>query len=359
MKLLDWYIIKKFLSTFFFMIGAFCVIAVVFDLSENVDDLMANAAPLDEIIVDYYLNFCLFFGNMLSSFIVFLTIILFTSRLAQQTEFVAMLSGGVSFNRLMRPYFIASTFLVLLSLLIAHILLPEANKTKVDFEFKYIHTRFLISDQHMYREIEPGTIAYFRSITADRNVGYKFALENWEDGRLVRKIMSAKANYSDSTGMWKLTTVKVRDIHPDGTEAIRIESTIDTTLDMHFSDFAQRSEIISTMGYSELNDYIQSEKQGGSGNVAFIEIEKYSRTSNAFAIYVLTLIGVSLASRKVRGGTGLHLFFAVVIGLTYVFCLKMTTVAATTVGLPAYIAVWVPNVLFSILGLFIYVRDPK
>jgi lipopolysaccharide export system permease protein len=156
-----------------------------------------------------------------------------------------------------------------------------------------------------------------------------------------------------------LNSARIRDFYPDGTEDVRIVGLLDTTLNMKFSDFAQRNEIVSTMGYTELNNYIQEEKQRGSGNVAFIEIEKYSRTSNAFAIYILTLIGVSIASRKVRGGTGLHLFFAVVIGLTYIFFLKMTTVAATTIGLPAYIAVWVPNFLFAILGGIIFFRAPK
>ncbi|MCH2199072.1 MAG: LptF/LptG family permease [Flavobacteriales bacterium] len=359
MKLLDWYIIKKFLSTFFFMIVVFCVIAIVFDLSENIDDLITNGAPLGEVLIDYYLNFCFFFGNMLSAFIVFLTIILVTSNLAQKTEFIAMLSGGVSFNRLLRPYFIASTFLVVLSLLIAHVILPEANKTKVDFEFKYINIKFHISDHDMYREISPGNIAYFRSITAERNVGYKFALENWENGRLVRKLMASKAKYVEDTGRWLITNVRIRDIHPDGTEDLTIVNQIDTALAMQISDFGARSEIVSTMGYGELTDYIEEEKLKGSGNVAYIEIEKYSRTSNAFAIYVLTLIGVVVASRKVRGGTGLHLFMAVIIGVTYIFALKMTTVAATNVGLSANIAVWVPNVMFFALGIFLYTRAQK
>ncbi|MFT4778331.1 MAG: lipopolysaccharide export system permease protein [Flavobacteriales bacterium] len=358
MKKIDWYIIKKFLGAFFFMIAAFCVIAVVFDLSENVDDLITNHAPFYEIIVDYYLNFCLHFGNMLSAFIVFIAIILITSGLAQRSEIIAMLSGGVSFNRLLRPFFIASTFLVILSLLIAHILLPEANKVKVDFEFTYIHTRFHISDQHLYREIEPGTIAYFRSITAEREVGYKFALENWEDGRMTRKIMASKAK-SLGDNKWKITNARIRDIYQDGTENVRLVGELDTVLNMAIEDFGQRSEIISTMNYHELNDYIAEVERKGSGNMAFVEIEKYSRTSNAFAIYVLTLIGVSIAARKVRGGTGVHLFFAIIIGLTYIFTMKIMTVAATNAGLAASIAVWVPNVLFFILGLIIYARAPK
>lgn len=359
MKKLDWYIIRKFLTSFFYMIGAFCVIAVVFDLSENIDDLMVNKAPLNEIIFDYYVNFCFHFGNMLSAFIVFLAIILVTSGLAQRSEFIAMLSGGVSFSRLLRPYFIASTFLVLLSLLIAHVILPEANKTKVDFTFSYIHTKFHISDQNMYREISPGEIAYFRTITAERNVGYKFALENWENGELKRKLLAAKASYNEAEDRWTITAAKIREFLPDGSQRLTHHTLIDTTLTMKIADFGQRAEIISTLNYRELTDYIESERLRGSGNVAFIEIEKYSRTSNAFAIYVLTLIGVSIASRKVRGGTGLHLFLAVLIGLTYVFAMKMTTVAATNIGLPAAAAVWVPNILFAILGVVIYIRAPK
>lgn len=360
MKILDWYIIRKFLGTFFFMIGAFCIIAVVFDVSENIEDFIKSDAPFSAIIIDYYLNFCLHFGNLLSSFIVFLTIILFTSRLAQNTEFVAILSGGVSFFRILRPYFIASTFLVLLSLLLAHVILPIANKNKVEFEFTYTKPTYLIADQHMYREIEPGIIAYFKSITAERKVGYKFALEQWDkEGRLQSKLMASKAQFMEEDGFWRVTDGKIRTIHDDGTEELREFAELDTVLKMSIADFGQRKEIIGTLNRQELANYIEEERNRGSGNVAFLEIEKYSRTSNAFAIYVLTLIGVSIAARKVRGGTGLHLFLAVVVGLTYVFAQKLTTVAATNVGLPAIIAVWVPNIIFLFLGVYIYIRAPK
>jgi lipopolysaccharide export system permease protein len=270
-----------------------------------------------------------------------------------------MLSGGVSFNRLLRPYFIAATFLVGLFLLLAHVILPEANKTRVDFVFNYIHTKFHISDQNMYREIAPGEIAYFRTITVERNVGYKFALENWEEGQLKRKITAAKARYDEERGHWVLSAAKVRDFHPDGSQKLTLREEIDTVLTMQISDFGQRAEVVSTLNYSELTEYIERERLRGSGNVAFIEIEKYSRTSNAFAIYVLTLIGVSVASRKVRGGTGLHLFFAVLIAVTYIFALKMATVAATNVGLPAAVAVWVPNMIYTVIGVVIFFRAQK
>lgn len=359
MKKLDWYIVKKFLGTFFFMIAAFCVIAVVFDVSENIEDLLNSEAPFSAILIDYYLNFCLFFGNLLSSFIIFLTIILFTSRMAQNTEIVAMLSGGISFSRVMRPYFIASTFLVVVSLILAHIVLPIANRNKVDFEFTYINPTYKISDQNMYREIEPGKIAYFRQITAERQVGYKFSIEHWEDSVLISKTNSSKARWLEDEGVWKLTDGKTRTFNPDGTESFVQFIELDTVLNMRIEDFGQRKEILSTLNYRGLKDYIAEADAKGFGNVAMMEIELYSRTSNAFAIYVLTLIGVSIAARKVRGGTGLHLFLAVLVGFAYVFCQKLTTVAATNVGLPAIIAVWVPNVMFLILGVVIYIKAPK
>ena len=359
MKKLDWYIVRKFLGTFFFMIAAFCVIAVVFDVSENIEDLVNSEAPLSAILVDYYLNFCLFFGNLLSSFIIFLTIILFTSRLAQNTEIVAMLSGGISFARVMRPYFIASTFLVLGSLLLAHVILPMANRNKVDFEFTYINPTYRISDQNMFREIEPGKIAYFRQITAERHVGYKFSLEHWEDSVLVSKTNSSKAKWMEEEQVWRLTDGKTRVFHPDGTESFTQFVELDTAINMKIADFGQRKEILSTLNYRGLKNYIAEADAKGYGNIAMMEIELYSRTSNAFAIYVLTLIGVSIAARKVRGGTGLHLFLAVLVGFAYVFCQKLTTVAATNVGFPAMLAVWVPNAIFLVLGIWIYIKAPK
>jgi lipopolysaccharide export system permease protein len=182
MRLLDRYIIRQFLGTFAFMIGVFCVIAVVFDVAENIDDLIHSEASLWRILTDYYLNFCLNLGNTLSAFIVFLTIIWFTSRLAQRSEIIATLAAGVSLGRLMRPYMVAATLLVAGSLLLSHVILPHANSTKVDFEFEFIHKDFYIAEQNMYREVAPGTMVYFRSMAPMRSVGYRFVMDCWVGG---------------------------------------------------------------------------------------------------------------------------------------------------------------------------------
>ena len=365
---LDRYIIQKFLTTFFFMVGIFCVIAVVFDLMENVGRLLANDAPLGGTIM-YYLSFCFHFGNLLSGFIVFLTIIWFTSRLAQQTEIVAMLSSGMSFGRLMRPYFMAATVLVVMSLVISHIILPKANERKVDFEVQHVHVNFHISDQHMYREIAPGTVVYFRSITVDRNTGYRFQLERWsESGRLEQRILAAKATWNTEDSTWRLINARIRDIEPDGKERLNYLTRLDTALSMRISDFGQRSALVSTMSTPELSGHIEREAQRGAP-VNLLKLEKHARTSSPFSIYVLTLIGVGIASRKLRGGMGYHLFLAVVIGFFFVFTSKIITVYAASMILSAdslissdqwlLLAAWLPNALFAILGGLIVWKAPK
>jgi lipopolysaccharide export system permease protein len=365
---LDRYIIRKFLTTFLFMVGIFCVVAVVFDLMENIGRLLSNEAPVWGTVL-YYLSFCFHFGNLLSGFIVFLTIIWFTSRLAQQTEIVAMLSSGMSFWRLMRPYGMAATVLVAFSLLVSHFILPKANERKVEYEVQYVHVSFRISDQHMYREIAPGTVAYFRSITVDRNTGYRFQLERWsEDGRLEQRILAAKATWIPEDSTWRLVNARVREIATDGQEKLRYLTRLDTALSMRISDFGQRSALVSTMTTPNLSKHINREAQRGAP-VAMLKLEEHGRTAHPFSIYVLTLIGVGISSRKLRGGMGLHLFLAVLIGFLFVFTSKIITVYSASVVLPVdsiisteqwlLFAAWLPNILFSLLGGLICWKAPK
>ncbi|MEY3398632.1 MAG: hypothetical protein RL220_1226 [Bacteroidota bacterium] len=359
MKILDLYIIRKFLGTFFFMIGAFMVIAVVFDISENVDDLIKSQASFGEIVVDYYLNFCFYFANLLSSFIIFLTIIWFTSQLAQRSEIVAVLSGGVSFRRFIQPYFIAASILVAMSLLLSHYIVPHANRGKYDFEITYLKGALTLGDKNLHREISPGTIAYFRDMNLEKNIGYHFSLERWENNALTWKLVSQSAVWHPDSGMWTINRPQIREFLPDGTERLRIQEKLDTIIDLTPEDFAPRSEIVAAMTWNELNEFAEEQRRNGSGRIAFIEIEKYSRTSNAFSIFVLTLIGVSISARKTRGGTGVHLLIAVVVGFLFVFISRITTVAATNVGFPASLAVWVPNFLFIFVGLYFYRKAQK
>ena len=327
MRILDRYIIRHFLSTFFLMVALFCVVAVVFDVAENLERLIDNDAPWGLVFGEYYLSFCLALGNMLSAFIVFLTILLFTSRLAQRSEIIAVLAGGISFQRLMRPYLLASTLLVIGSLVLAHFILPASNQRKLDFEVEYIHKEFHIAEQHLYRELAPGTIVYMRSINAGRQVGYRFVLEQWEGDRLREKWMASKARWIEEEQTWRVSNLRKRWWDADGEHFEKV-AVLDTALAMSIDDFGQRNEAMSTLGRRELKEAIAREKARGSGGERLLQLERHTRTSNAFAIYVMTLIGVSVASRRQRGGTGIHLLIGVVIGFVYVFSAKLTSVSA-------------------------------
>ncbi|MFN8775889.1 MAG: LptF/LptG family permease [Flavobacteriales bacterium] len=357
--ILDRYIIRKFLGTFFFMIIAFVVIAVVFDVSENIDDLVMTTAPWYKIITHYYLNFAFHFANLLSSFIVFLTIIWITSKLAQRSEIVAMLSGGISYNRILRPYFISAFILVCLSLFLNHYVVPRTNRTKYDFEVQYLKGAHTVQDQNIHREIEPGTIAYFYKFNPGTMSGSNFSLEKWDRGRLTWKLLSSGATFVPETGRWSISQATIREFHPDGSETLIRKAQFDTILNLDVEDFGLRSEIVSSMGWSELNAFIEDQRLSGSGRVAQFEIEKYNRTAGPFAIFILTIIAVSIASRKSRGGTGLHLLVAVVIGFVFVFVSRLTAVSAMNLGFAAWIAVWVPNVIFLLVGLWLFSRAQK
>ncbi len=341
------------------MIGAFMVIAIVFDISENIDELVKSKASFFKISVDYYLNFCFYFGTLLSSFIVFLTIIWFTSKLAQQSEVIAMLSGGVSYSRFVRPYFIAAGILVALLLFLTHVVVPNANRVKYNFEVEYMKDPLTVAERNVHREIEPGVIAYFFAFHPETNSGDNFSLETWKEGKLTKKIIASSAQYEKEKNSWSINGATIRIFHEDGSEDLIQRAKMDTVLNMDDQDFGLRAEISGAMSWSELNEFIDEQKLGGSGRVAQFEIEKYNRTAGPFSIFVLTLIGVSIASRKQRGGTGLHLMLAVIIGFVFVFISRMTTVSAMNLGFSASLAVWIPNIIFLFVGIYLYSKAQK
>jgi lipopolysaccharide export system permease protein len=377
LKTFDRYIIKKFLGTFLLILVLIMAIAVVFDVSEKTEDFATMTATWKEIVVDYYANFILYYSNLFSGLLIFIAVLLFTSKLAGRTEVIATLSSGVSFPRFLRPYFITATFLTILALYMNHEVLPRANRTRLAFEKAHVWSTFTIKDHHLLREIAPGTIAYFESYDAPERTGFRFSLERWEDGALRSKMICDRATYDTLSGKWTLHDWQVRDIAPpaaphlegvspeglspaaDLTERIRRGQEMDTLIPLRPQDLGQRSETAKALGRVELDAYIAAEKASGGGRVAYYEVEKHQRTSYPFATYVFTLLGVSIASRKVRGGTGVHLALGVIMVLLYVFGMQLTTVAATNANFNPLIAVWIPNMIFSVVGAWIYWKAPK
>lgn len=358
LKILDRYIIRQFLGTFFFILMVIMAIAVVFDISEKTEDFAGMTATAREIIVDYYFNFILYYSNLFSGLFIFISVLLFTSRLAHRTEVIAMLSSGVSFPRVMQPYFVAATFLTALSLIVNHMVLPAANKVRLAFEEEHIRATFFVDAKNIHREITPGTIAYMESYNVGQITGYRFSLSHWENEELTRKLTADRATYDSVQGVWHVYDYVLRDMTTNPEVLIR-GNELDTMINLKPSDLGQRWETAMAMGWTELNEYINAKKAQGDGSTVSYQIEKHQRTAYPFATYVFTLIGVSIASRKVRGGTGLHLALGVGLILVYVFSMRLMAVAATNAGMDPLLAVWTPNIIFAIVGVWIYRNAPK
>jgi lipopolysaccharide export system permease protein len=356
LKILDRYIIRKFLSTFFFMMGIIMLLAMIFDLSERLQEFIEKEAPISAIIFEYYLNFIIYYGNLFSALIVFISVIWFTAKLAQNTEIIPMINSGRPFHRILRPYMIAATLLTILSLVLNHFALPLANKKRLDFEEKYYRVRLAVDNYHA--DFPNGESVYFRYYNSD--VGYiqDFFLEQWSKDKKLEKFVSAKNAVYQGDFKWKLEDYFVREL---GQRSDRIShgKELDTVLNFDLSEFAQRDNIVQTMNFSELKSFIQKERLKGNENLPIFEIEMYQRTSYPFATYVLTLIGVAVSSRKSRGGIGVHIAKGLAIVFIYIFAMQVTSVAAIKVGFPALLAVWIPNALFGIIGLILYRLAPK
>jgi len=353
MRILDWYIIRRFLGTFFFILLLLMSIAVIFDVSEKIDDFVANAAPVGAILVDYYLNFVAYYGILFSPLIIFIAVILFTSKMAQDVEVVAIISAGISFNRFLLPYFIGATILAMGALYLNHFVLPKANYDRLAFEEDYIRNPFKLHEKNVHREISPGMFVYFEGFSYTSNIANEFCIEVWDNDRMLSKMTALTAEYNPETDRWLMKKVISREFKGQMQQLNEL-SEMDTTFPFKPKDFAQRLNVSSTMNYAELTEYIKNEELKGSNKVVFYEIEKHQRTSYPFATYVLTLIGVSLASRKSRGGIGVHLVLGLVTVMIYIFAMKISTVAATNAGLDPLIAVWVPNFVFAGLALVLY-----
>ena len=357
-KILDLYIIKKFLGTFLFAIGLIVCIAVVFDISEKVDDFIERHAPLKAIAFDYYLNFIPYFANLFSPLFVFISVIFFTSKMAVQTEIIAILNSGISFNRFLRPYIISATVIAIASFYLNNLVIPHANLVRLQFENIYIKNPYVYRGRNIHRQIKPGEFVYFESYDNKANTGFMFSLEKFEEGKLVTKLMAYRITWDSLTQKWSIENYTIR--HINGmTEELKKGIRLDTALSIHPSEFNRRMNFIEAMDFSELNTYIKEEKQRGSEVIPFYEVEKYRRTSYPFATFILTLIGVAISSTKVRGGVGLQLGAGILLSFTYIMFMQVSTTFATNGNLPAVVAVWIPNFVYAVIALYLLRKAPK
>lgn len=354
---LDTYIIKKFLGTFFFSIILILSIAVIFDLTEKLDNFFDNNAPLEAIIFDYYLNFIPFYMNMFTPLFTFISVIFFTSKLASNTEIIAMLASGISFRRIMKPYFISATIISIMSFILGGYIIPPSNEKLLEFEDAYIKKFKTNYARNIQMEIEPGVILYIERFEIEQNKGYRFSLEKFEDKILTSRLTAESITW-DSLYQWKITDYLLRNF--DGMrESIVKGTSLDTTIMVQPREFFITAKESAQLNNTQLKEHLDRLKNRGIGSTQAFEDEYYKRFSMPLAAFIMTLMGVSLASRKVRGGIGLHLGIGLALSSIYILFSTLSTSFSVSGAMSPFLAVWLPNFLFLGIGAYLYHTAPK
>ncbi len=356
---IDLYIIRKFISTFFIALILIIGIVIIFDISERIDDFVAKEAPLKAIIFDYYVNFVPYFMNMFSPLFVFITVIFFTSKMAADSEIIAILSCGISFHRMMVPYMFSAALIAAFSLCLNLFVIPDANKTRVEFETQYFKDKTKSVGRNVHYQIAPGEFVYAESFSAWNNTAYRFTLEKIEDNKLVSKISAETAVYDTTKQSWRLKKYFIREYNSDLTDKIRSGRQLDTTIALSVKDFYFNEKTVQTMDYYELNEMIRVQKMRGDANVKMALIEKNTRFAIPFSAFILTIMGVALSSKKRRGGIGWNIGIGIALAFTYILFLKFSEMFVHTDTLSPAVALWLPNIVFAIIAGFLYRIAPK
>jgi len=357
MKLLDKYIIKKLLSTFIFVVLIILAIVVVIDYTEKNDDFMEHNLTLLDIL-PYYGAFIPWIANLITPITIFIATVFVTSKLAGHTEIIAMLAGGMSFRRFMVPYFIGASIIAVASFFLNSYIIPKANKTRIAFEAAYVQKPFYYSDRDIHIKIAPETYAYMESYNNQRDVGYRFTLEKIEDQQLTEKLSARRIEWDSAKSNWTIKDWKLREI--DGfKELVSSGKVMDTVLNITPDDFESDKGLQETFTMTELNKYISLLRERGADNVKVYLIERYIRFMSPFAAIILVFIGVVVSSRKTRGGTGFQIALGFVIAFIFIIFFIMSKAIAENSNINPILAVWIPNIVFSLIGLILYKFTPR
>jgi len=361
LKILDRYIIRKYLGTFLFTMAIFTLIAVVIDFSDKVEDFIEEQVPLSEMLFDYYLNFCLFMIGQLIPLYALISVIFFTSRLASNSEMISILNAGVSFGRILRPYLISAGLIAGFHFIANHYLIPDGNKSRLDFEHAYIwksNDKGKKSNVHFF--IGPETTVYIKRFNKRNNTADDFRLEQIKNNEMIYSLKARKAIYVDSIGKWNLKDYEIHTF--DGLKEsldIGLKKSMDTTLNLKPEDFVRFLNQKDMLVTSDLKQAILRDRERGVGNTKEYQVEVERRSSEPFSIIILTIIGVAIAARKVRGGMGLHLLLGVICGAVYIFLIKFSITFANNDVLSPVMGVWLPNIVFTLVAIYLFRNAQK
>jgi lipopolysaccharide export system permease protein len=358
---LDVYLIKKFLGTYFFSIALIISIAVVFDFNENIDKFTTSNAPWKGIIFEYYINFIPYFSNLFSPLFVFISVIFFTSKLAENSEIIAMMAAGVSFKRLMRPYMISAAIIAVMTFLLGAYVIPKGSVTRLNFENLYKRKKKVEFAQNVQLQVDKGVVAYIEHFDGRSKTGYHFSLDKFVDKKLVSHLTAASVTYdtlSDERYHWTIRNYTLRELK-GMREYITRGSEIDSIIAMEPSDFLLTRNQQETLTSPELKEYILKQRERGSSNVKPFEVEYHKRFATSFASFILTIIGLSLSARKRKGGMGLYLGIGLALSASYILFQTVSATFAINADWPPMLAAWVPNILFAVIAFVLYKKAPQ
>lgn len=361
LKILDWYIIKKFIGTYFYAIALIISISIVFDVNENLAKFTQYHAPLKAIVFDYYMNFVPYFANLFSPLFVFIAVIFFTSKLAGNSEIISMLAAGVSKRRLMRPYMISAALISALTFYLGSYVIPKGTVVRQNFETLYKNKKKNTAAENVQLQVGKGVIAYIQFYDNNRKRGYGFCLDKFENKKVVSHMTATEIQYdtiAESKYHWKATNWRIRDMR-GMREKITNGATLDTLVMMEPTDLVFSKGQQETFTSPQLRDYISKQIDRGSGNVVQYEVEYHKRIASSFASFILTTIGLSLSSRKRKGGMGLYLGIGLALSFGYIMLQTVSATFAIQANTPAMLAAWIPNIIFAVVAWFCYRKAPN
>lgn len=352
MRKLDWYIIRKFLGSFFASIALIIVIVVVFDISEKLDTFLEKDVPFRAILVNYYVNFIPYFINMFSSLFIFIAVIFFTSRMAQNTEIVPILSSGISYSRLMVPYIICALLIGSLNLVLANFVIPEVNKERIAFERTYLKKAYQNTNTNIHIQFDSNTYYFVESFDNGNDVGYRFTREIIENNRMLEKLSARNIRFDSAKQSWRLIDYVDRKLQPDG-ESVETGRYKEMEMQLRPLDFAADYVKTDELNYTELNQLIEKEKLRGSSLITFYRFERIQRFLHPLSAIILTLMGLSLSSQKSRRGIGKNLAIGIALAFTFILFLQMSKALATSGSTPVWLAAFIPIIIYGIITAYL------
>ena len=355
-KILDRYIIRKFLGTYIFSILLLLAIVIMFDVNEKFDSFAK--APLKATIVDYFINFLPSFANQFSPLFTFIAVIFFTSKLAGNSEIIAMFSTGMSFRRLMRPYLVSATIIAAASFVLSAYVIPPANAKRIEYTNKYVKNKRVDYGSNIMLMVAPGQIAYMSRYDNITKTGHRFSLESFDDDKHLVSRLTAQSIRWDTLYNWRVIDYVVRDFKGSREEITKGRS-LDTIIPFEPRDFLISSNDHETMTSPQLDEYIERQKGRGVANIQAFEVEREQRIAMTAAAFILTIIGMTLSVKKVKGGMGLNIGVGLVLSFSYILFMTITKTFAISGLTSAFVAMWIPNFIYTAIAVILYRRASK